>query len=311
MKKIFPKFRKGQMFTILAILLIGLMFASFEIFSTIHERNAIKTRISTMNSFLNSIEKNLQRQLYISGFRIIFLADSKIINGTYISNLTSFFNEAFYNGTVNGGQEIIMMGATYNDTISSINKKASKINVNVYMENTTLEFKQDGPWNVRFTMVSDFVMEDKQKLARWKKKQNISVLVPVEGFLDPIFIVGGHYMRKINRTIYEGNYASPGDLSNLSDHVDKGYYAANPDAPSFLNRLEGNFSGDTNGIESFVNTLALPPELQNNEKTCIDHLYFDPDPDVDVLGGAYTGMQTWFKIDEGHLLKYNLTTIPI
>ena len=68
--------KKAQIFTVLAIVLIMLMFVSFEIFSMIRERDSIKTRVSSMDSFLNSIEDNLERQMYISGFRILFLAST-------------------------------------------------------------------------------------------------------------------------------------------------------------------------------------------------------------------------------------------
>ena len=48
---------------------------AFEIFSVVEQRQPIKMRISSMDSFLFSLEENLERQVYISGFRIIFLAD--------------------------------------------------------------------------------------------------------------------------------------------------------------------------------------------------------------------------------------------
>jgi len=297
--------RCGQLFTILTILLIALMFVSFEIFSEFHENRAIKTRVSTMDSFLHSIEKNLERQLYIAGFRAIFLAENEItLTGKYISNITEFFEEAFYNGTVKGVPNNITLGATYTDMINSVNSKGDKINVNISMTNTSIEFKHNDPWNIRFTMISDFIMQDKQGLARWEKRQNISVLLPIEGFEDPMFIKEARALvsRKINRTVYEGNYTDAGDVSNLKDHVNKEYYAANPNAPSFLNRLEGDFDIDINGIESFVYIPNLPSDLQNIGETCIDYLYFGS-------GGAGTsvmGMQDWFRIDDAHKAKYQV-----
>jgi hypothetical protein len=282
------------------------MFVSFEIFSVFHERQAIKTRVSTMDSFLHSIEKNLERQLYIAGFRAIFLAESEITStGRYISNITEFFEEAFYNGTVNGVPSNITAGATYEDMIISVNDKGAKINVEISMTNTSIDFRHNDPWNIRFTMVSDFTMQDKQGLAKWEKRQNISVLLPIEGFEDPMFIKEARALvsRKINRTIYEGNYTP---ITNLRDHVEKEYYAANPNAPSFLNKLEGDImNSDVNGIESFVYIPNLPLDLQNIGETCIDYLYFDSNVDT---GSSVAGMQSWFRIDniDNHTIKYQI-----
>lgn len=308
MKKI-VKNKRGQLFTILAILLLALMFISFEIYSVFHEREAIKTRVSTMDSFLHSIEKNLERQLYISGFRVIFLANNEVASSSnYISNITQFFDEAFYNGTVNGIPSNITIGATYDDMLNSVNNNAKKINVEIIMENTTVEFKHAGPWNIRFTMISDFIMQDKQGLVKWEKKQNISVLLPVEGFEDPLFTVnsGTKISRKVNRTIYEGNYTNWPDVANLREHFDNGYYAAHSDAPSFLMRLEGNLNSDPNGIESFVKlsefeSQSLPVDYT---KSIVDHEYFDS---AGASGDLYTEINSKFRIDVPHKGKYNIT----
>jgi len=298
--------KKSQIFTVLAILILLLMFVSFEVYSSIRERQAIKTRVSSMESFLNSIEDNLQRQMYISGFRIIFLAESEITaHGAYI-NVNDFFNEAFFNGTVNGASnQTILYGVTYKDIIDSINKKAEKISVNVSLENSSINISQEDPWNVKFTLTSDFVMKDKRNLAQWQKKQIIIATIPINGFIDPIFIVKtrASVARKINSTIYEGHYADGSDVSNLSVHFSKGMYAANSDAPSFLKRLEGNLNSDIYGIESFVDTTKLPSDLVDNSKSVVDHEYFSP---VGNNGNSVAGMPAWFKLDDSHKTRYGV-----
>ncbi|MBI3622877.1 hypothetical protein HY212_02240 [Candidatus Pacearchaeota archaeon] len=306
-RKILPSSKRSQIFTVLAILLIILMFVSFEVFSLLHERQAIRARVSSMESFLNSIEANLQRQMYISGFRIIFLAGSEITSkGKYI-NVNNFFNEAFFNGTVNGqANQSILLGATYNDIINSINSKAQKINVVINLTNSYITISQDDPWNVKFTLVSNFTMEDKSGLARWDKQQSISAYIPVEGFEDPIFTIksGAKISRKINKTIYEGNYVSGNDFSNLSDHLNKGYYAADSNSSSFLNRLEGKSSADPNGIESFVNTPEFSAQgLTVQDKSVVDHIYFSSS---NPPASTVAGMPAWFKIDDNHKSKYQI-----
>jgi len=288
------KNKSGQIFTIIAILLISLMFLSFELFSFLHQEKSTKTRVSTMDAFLSSTEENLARQIYISGFRILFLAENQITStGTYI-DVDDFFNEAFFNGTIGGvGNNSILMGATYNDLITSLNNKARKINVNISLSNSSFIVTQSDPWNVNVTLVSDFVMNDKKNLARWEKVQRISTLIPITFFEDPLFTVKSYakVSRKINQTPYEGNYT----LGNLILHVNGKYYAANPNAPSFLKRLEGNLSADVNGIESFVYIPDFSSQgLPTYDKSVVDYIYFSS-KDPDEYG--VSGMPLWFEID--------------
>src|SRR3989344_3513666 len=93
--------KKAQIFTVIAIMVLMLMFVSFEVFSIINQRDAIETRVSSMDSMLHSIEVNLERQLYIAGFRGIFVALEEIrTSGQYISDIHAFINETFFNGDV-------------------------------------------------------------------------------------------------------------------------------------------------------------------------------------------------------------------
>ena len=147
--------------------------------------------------------------------------------GGYIPDIDLFFQSAFFNGTVNGVVEsTILPGATYNDLLTSINDKAQKINVDVTLSNSVLRVSQSDPWNVNVTLISDFVMKDRQGLARWNKKQSISAIIPVTYFEDPLFTINSlaRISRKINKTIYEGNYVSGSDVSNLLSHVNSHYY---------------------------------------------------------------------------------------
>jgi len=303
------KNKKAQFFTLIAIFLIILMFLSFEMYSLLNKDDSAKTRVLSMGNFLLSVEENLERQTYISGFRIIFLAEDQIAtSGNYVSNFNSFFNEAFFNGTINGEPEnSIMPGATYNDIVDSINNKAKKINVNITLTNPNITITQNDPWNVEVNLTLEIIMKDKANLASWEKTENISTKIPVTFFEDPIYVVNSSakISRKINQTSYEGNYVNGEDFSNLIDHLNRGYYAANPDAPSFLNRLQGDLSSDENGIESFVYIPDFSAQgIPILDKTIIDYLYFSSQ---NPPYHAVEGMPSWFKIDYAHDEKYGLT----
>lgn len=303
--------KKAQIFTILAIVLIGLVFLSFEIFSFVDNQDSVKDRVETMSGFLDSVEKNMERQVFISGFRIIFLAEDEVAKkGVYVPDMNSFLDEAFFEGSVGGVVKNdsggILNGATYYDMVNSLKQKANKINVDVSMTNPVISIKQDDPWNLNFTLEFDFVMVDKSNLSRWERQQQISSLVPVQGFEDPVFTANSlaRISRKINKTVYDGNYASGGDVSNLLNHVNQGYYSENSDAPSFLKRLEGDLSSDSNGIESFVDLQELSAQgISTQDKTVVDHIYFSTS---NPSASTVSGMPAWFKIDDVHRTKYQV-----
>lgn len=306
--------KRAQLFTLIAFLLLTFLFLTVEIYSFIDANDSKMTRVETMNSFLHGLEENLERQLYITGFRIIFLAETQIVaNGSYI-DVDSFFDEAFFNGTVNGQENnTFLTGVTYDDILLSINEKAQKINVNISLENTVITVDQSDPWFVDFTMTSDFVMRDSEGLANWSKVQTISAQIPIVGFEDPFYTLNTNakVSRKINRTEFEGNYVSGSDVSNLYAHVANGYFAANPAAPSFLHRLEGNFSADEYGIESFVNIAQLSSQgISTKTKSTIDYIYFSGS---DPIYYSVPSMQAWFLIDDesNHLTKYNVSAIAV
>lgn len=297
--------KKAQIFTVIAILLIGLTFISFQVFSVVEQRQETNARISTMESFLFSIEENLQRQMFISGFRAIFLAENEITTkGQYITNTNNFFQEAFFNGTVNGIEQDILLGATYNELIDSINQKADKINVNITLSNPILTISQVDPWNVKLTLTTNFTMQDQSNLARWEKQQVIISYIPIEGFLDPIYTLNSNrlVLNKIKKTPYS-NFVQGSNISNLLNHTTNSYYINSTTAPSFLNRLEGNLNANQNGIESLVYLPKLSAQnIQTQDKSVVDYIYFSSN---NPATSTITGMPSWFKIDNAHLGVYN------
>jgi len=302
--------KRGQLFTIIAIALIILMFISIEIYSQFREKEAIRDRVKSMDSFLQALEQNLDRQAYISGFRIIFLGISeRVANNLYVTDLKAFSEEAFFNGTIDGVSNAIMAGATLDDMIGAVNDKARKINVNISMVNTNITMTQEDPWNVKFVISSDFVMVDMQGLASWNKTQNITAYIPIDVFEDPLYLKNaGGRSRKINRTIYEEEYNVSNDLTNLSIHMAKGLYADNILAPSFLGRLTGDLGQSPHGIESFVDINNLTGDVVDafdpipRDESVVDYLFFG----AGEAGSSIGGLAPRFRIDVGHKARYQL-----
>ena len=300
--------KKAQIFILSSIALMTLFFVSYSIYASFNQRASVSARVKTMDSFVFSMEKDLGRQLYTSGFRIIFLAQDMIMRDSeYISNFGDFFEEAINNGTVGGEDSLVLNGATISNITNQIKERGERMNVVVDFSDINVSFGQDDPWNVFVSFEANFSIKDKSNLASWNKREEIRAYVEITNFEDPVYFVStnGMVSRRISKTLYEGKYASGDDKTNLSLHVEGKYYANNSYAPSFLKRLEGDFSGDENGIESFVNIPELTAQgvTIHSDKSVVDYLYFKTLPD----GEKVTGMPAWFCIDDGHKEKYQIS----
>jgi hypothetical protein len=313
------KNKKSQVFVIITIILITLFFISFGVYSNIQERSSVRNRISTMDSFLFSLEKDLERQMYVVGFRGLFLAEVNITNtGNYTENITQVISNAFFNNlsydefcNESDLNISVMCGARYIDILygtNGINYRAEKMNIKVNITEPEIEIFQADPWHVGVRFIFNLTMEDKSDLASWSKTENITGLVNIEGLEDPLFIIetNAEFPSNINRTKYSGIYTDGiSDVENLTQHLESGYYTQNDDAPSFLMRLQGNFSADPegNGIERLVDLSAVPESYRYPGRTVVDYLYFT----TSIQGEEINYMPSWFALDSEHHYTYNIT----
>ena len=299
--------KKAQTFTIIALSLLMLLLLTSGILSISSNRKAIERRVTTMDTFLFSVEENLERQMYIFGFRTIFLANNEITkSGKYI-NATDFFNESFFNGSINGIAQDIMVGASYKDILNSINDKAKKINVNITFSNASLNISQEDPWHIKVQLNISIKMDDLSGVAKWDKEKIIVSYIPIDGFEDPLYTINtnARIIHKINKTLFEGNYVTSGDATNLLLHTQRKYYTENADAPSFIKRLGGDLSPDPNGIESLVDLSELSKQgIATQQKSAVDYIYFSTN---NPSSSQVAGMPSWFYIDDEHKIKYNVT----
>lgn len=307
--------KKGMFFLFVAIALITLSLASLSVFSEVKTRESVVSRINSMNNFVFSLEEDLNRKLFISGFRIIFLHEKRIVdNGEYIVNISSSFEEAFFNGTIEGSlteeEGTLLSGVKYQDIIDDLNYNANKLNLRVNFSNPEISVSHEDPWNVKVTLEGTMFIEDLGGLAYWNKSVVVESFIPTENFEDPIYIINtnARVVPKVNQTPYSV-FVSGFDVSNLSDHLNNMYYVASNESPSFLHRLEGDLSSDPFGVESLVNLDELSAQgLSVEDKSVVDHIYFSvSNPSTN----AVTGMPFWFKLDVAHQDRYNVTGLII
>ena len=75
------------------------------------------------------------------------------------------------------------------------------------------------------------------------------------GFEDPWYALhtSGMVVKRVNTSIYDGNFTPDNDTTNLRQHVANTYYIAFNASPSFLMRFENDHNASEFGIESLVN----------------------------------------------------------
>lgn len=300
-KKSLMKNKKAQIFILLSVFIIILLFASYEIYTITQDTETVKKRVKTMDSFVFSIEKDLSRRIYVFGYRFLFEAEGYILkNGTYISNLTDLLQESFTNGTVYGNQSQILQDAYLSAIESSINENAKSMNIITNISNARLSLYQETPWQVIFLFEANLTVKDISDLARWNKQENIKVPVNIEGFEDPLFVINGN--GRVSRKLQKTNYTL--SSSTIALHLSTGSYIENQDAPSFIKRLEGKLEPDANGIESLVDLQDFDNQgLVTRDKSIVDHIYFSS---YSPSSCHVAGMQSWFKLDASHLPVYNV-----
>ena len=310
--------KKGMYFTLMTIAFLMIFLFVFMIpgYKRFGERMLVtEMRVDSMNDFIKDLERDTERGLYISSYRaLLALEEYIIINGAFLNDVKSSFKEALLNGTVAGRNSSLMMDSTLSAWMEKIEAESLKFNIDVNITLNNVSIYQDDPWHVKVSAGMSFSIEDSTGIASWNRQGPTIASISILDFEDPLYIVYslGRTTNLINSTPFDGNFTykigAAWNVDNLIAHIDNFYYSANPDAPSFLMRFENDLSSSPNGIESFVNLVKLSEfglEI-DDEASVVDYHYWDG-----VSNGDYriNFTPSWFKIDAGHLAKYNVTGI--
>jgi hypothetical protein len=255
--------RKGIFFTLIAVSLLGLILFSYTItysYSLQEKASIIETRVDTMNRFLTSVDSDMENAIYISGYRsMVALTDYIVSNGTYVSNATDSLMGLFTNGTADGYNLSLMQNNTFADWMGKIQGKGLEIGINLSVNTSDVSVYQTDPWTVRFSVGSIIYLTDMQSTANWSKQKEIYSDISIIGFEDLWYSLhtNGMVVKRINQTIYDGNFSVNNDTSNLADHIETTYYIAFNASPSYLMRFENNMNSSEFGIESLVNKTEI------------------------------------------------------
>ena len=201
-----------------------------------------------------------------------------------------------------------MQGAKFLDIMHDLNENAEKINAEVEILNPSITLSQEDPWHIKLTLSSNLIIKDKSNLAIWNKTSNISGYITIENFEDPLYTINtnGLVINKIIKTPYT-IFVQGSSIANLSSHALNSYYKESPNAPSFLDRLQGINSPNPNGIESLINLEKFSQQgIQIKDKSVVDYIYLSTSNPT-ACNVAPAGMPSWFKLDQAHTNIYQVT----
>ena len=296
--------KKGVFFTLIAIILAALVIASFTFYSTYRAKSktfVVETRVKTMDRFIEDLEDDFPRALYIAGFRAILGAEDKIIaEGVYLDDAESALAELIEDGTLNGTQLNLTIDSSISHWFERIQEQGEKIGIEVNYTIINTSVNQSKPWAVDFYTIVAFEINDTMGIASWNRTKSFESSASIIGLEDPVYTIGayGRTVRMINSTNMTIN-----GINDLKDFLNSTQYLAYSGAPSFLMRLEGNLSSSPYGIETLVNTNKLSYyELNIYDRSSVDYIYFGEQSTSDYSIYNITDVyMSGFQLDQEHI----------
>jgi len=276
-------------------------------------------RILAMNDFIKDVDSDLERGLYISGFRAILGLEEYITTkGTYLNDTESAFSEVFFNRSFNGTAISVMDGSSFSDWEERINAQAETINMHVNFTIDRLEIMQETPWAVDIYLNMTMLVYDESGMASWNRHKTIHAQIPVTGFEDPLYTVNsyGRLAHVIERTP-STDFVIGNDTSMLLTFLNSSLYTESTTAPSFLMRLEEDLSNSSCcGIESLVEVNKMTAQgIPAKDASIVDYIYFSKTRATSQLcinnSKAEPDIPSWFKLDieDNHISTYQITSL--
>ncbi len=301
------KNKKGIFFTLSAILLSALilLIISYQYdYQKQSVENTISYRITSMNNELNSIEKDLNREIYIAGFRTL-LSMQKYIDekGEFFNNSKGAFKEIIANGSYNNSTLPLMEETSLNDWTERVEKEVASTGINCTVEIKNISIEQNTPWTIRINVSIKVELKDEKLSVDMNHTSKGSSQISIIGFEDPLYTI--YTYGRISNEIKKSNittFVNNGNTTGLLSELNNGYYIASNNSPSYLMRLEGNLSPSKNGIESLVNiTKLIDVGLTPKQKSVVDYIYFTNISTYDICvnnSKADPDLPNWFRLDQ-------------
>lgn len=336
--------KKAMFFTLISILIIGLLVLTFSIRIDLKIKGhlpVLERRITAVNTFVHDIENTyLERMLRISTLSAFnALRANQKASKKYLTRdeFVPVFAELALNGTleVDGKKESILAKRNLNSMLNElaiiskdelhVKTRFEPVSLNVFQNNET------GPWNVGINFTINYFVDG--DLATWNKSSNIITQFRIIGLEDPIYSYNSKQdLQSNNKNIITANgFKENWTIENFKLFVRNQTYRYDSKAPSYLLRLINDISASPCcGIESMINLNNMKIE-ENKNATFVDYCYWSgicigedygnyiwtiegdkfSKPNITYYGEERDTLPEHefyrFKLDTYHIGRYNLT----
>ena len=176
--------RKGIFFTFAAIALSIVIIFSFKVYSDFglnDEMEVIEIRINTMNNFILDLENDLEKAIFITGFRSLLNLEDYFENNNAVpgppynflddlgTDLDTAFDEVFRLGTITGTSGTENMDILDNNTFlnwtDKIKLQSDRTNIKLEFNIDSVTIRQSGPWTVEVKVQLDIDIDDEKNTA--------------------------------------------------------------------------------------------------------------------------------------------------
>ncbi|MBU0461375.1 MAG: hypothetical protein KJ574_02185 [Nanoarchaeota archaeon] len=293
--------KKAVFYTLIAVtLLLAIVFASslgYQ-FKYREQRAIVETRVNTMDEFLNDLGYDMEKGVRIAGYRSILGMTNYVVDSiAFLDDTEQRFQELFYYGTIYGNYSAAMEDNTFLNWTQKMSEQAERMGLDVTFALVSFNVEHSSPWEIQISVNVSVIATEMRDVATWRKEYYVQSTIPIYGFEDPAYAVktGSGVVKRINQTIYDWNYVSGNDTTNLEKHMNFTYYTAFDGSPTFLMRFEGDFNGSEYGIESLVNKAEVGPYYPCSTGTSnVDSLYWQCST---AQTWDVAGMPSWFYLD--------------
>ncbi|MFC1800811.1 hypothetical protein ACFLYT_02015 [Nanoarchaeota archaeon] len=307
--------KKGFFFTIIALIIVSLLFMIFMGRGDVAQRTIApveESRIKVVNNYVRSAEDiYIKRMLVASSYKAI----DEVIG--YAKNLgeapddLNWFSNLMIDGKLNN---INIMGEhSLSDKLELLeNVTFEMLHLNASFKPIEAKLFQNeatGPWRLGVNLsVAVFV---DGIIAQWNSTTIIEALIDIEGMNDPLIRYNTDKDKwPISKTEFGSNWTG----NNTFVHLIEKTYKHEPRAPSFINRLM-NLTPESEccGIESLIDFSSLGLKVKNvssvdycywKEFGCIEEGYGQFLWEVDNITDAGV---PYFRLDSYHSIQYNTT----
>ena len=311
------KNRNGAMYTVAAIIVVLITLIAIAEKNELHLRESFSSeeiRINTMNEFMKDVQKDLSRGISIASYRaLLAILQAETEKGSFLNDVSGAFKEAFLNGSINKTGMPIIENATIINWTNRIKEQAAKIGIQSEFKINNLSIEQISPWEISVNSTVSINLLDEKNTASWNSIKNISVILNIIGIEDPVYIIGTY--GRVSNIIAQNDFGLA-PLQNLEKHINNSHYIPSTTAPSYLMRLQGDFSASENGIESIVNLNELSlQDLPLLQRSNVDYIYFGNDSHSSCqINQTKDGNYSFFRLDNGaeplnHLENYGVSCV--